>query len=182
MEEQIRMRKKQTIKNNTLGKIIFVVYLLFLVWAILFKFHFSIAELRGVRVINFIPFGGNIKNVGNLGTYENLFNIFIFIPFGVYLSMFKGNWSLGERIFTGFAVSLVFESLQFALAIGRSDTTDLIANTLGGIIGIAFYALMFKILKYKANTFINILFICVAAAIALYVAYLTTVVGIQIRL
>jgi glycopeptide antibiotics resistance protein len=47
--------------------------------------------------------------------------------------------------------------VQIAFAIGRADITDVLTNTLGGIIGIGIYALLLKLLKGKTNTIINIL-------------------------
>ena len=54
-------------------------------------------------------------------------------------------------------ISLGIEVLQFVLAIGATDITDLIGNTLGGIIGIGVFYLFSKVFKNKTNKIINIL-------------------------
>jgi glycopeptide antibiotics resistance protein len=54
-------------------------------------------------------------------------------------------------------VSLLFELIQYIFTIGGSDITDLISNTLGGVIGIGFYIVFSRILKEKTNKILNIL-------------------------
>lgn len=57
-----------------------------------------------------------------------------------------------------FWISLIFELTQFILALGACDITDLINNTIGGIIGISIYFMLTKIFKSKLilNKIINI--------------------------
>ncbi|MEM5817440.1 MAG: VanZ family protein [Desulfitobacterium hafniense] len=45
--------------------------------------------------------------------------------------------------------SLALETLQFVLAIGATDITDLIANSSGGLMGMGLYALLLKVGKGK---------------------------------
>lgn len=52
--------------------------------------------------------------------------------------MLKPNWSFLKNITVIAGVSLLFEGLQFIFAIGASDITDFMGNTLGGIIGVEF--------------------------------------------
>ena len=52
---------------------------------------------------------------------------------------------------------MLAEVVQFVFAIGASDVTDLIGNTLGGIVGILFCIIMKKIAPKKYNSIINIL-------------------------
>jgi glycopeptide antibiotics resistance protein len=57
-----------------------------------------------------------------------------------------------------FGVSILFEIIQFIFGLGASDITDLINNTLGGVIGILIYFILNKIFKsdLKLNKVINI--------------------------
>ena len=55
--------------------------------------------------------------------------------------MLAGRQPLWRGIAAVAAVSLGFEVLQFAFAMGASDVTDLIANTAGGALGLGLYAL-----------------------------------------
>jgi len=146
-------------KNNqvkfTLG--LFAVYLLVLIWIILFKMQFSFNTLPHFRGLNLIPFAGSVDRDNQLDYNEILLNVLIFIPFGLYLSMTKLNWSFWKRTILIASVSLLFELLQFIFAIGGADITDLIGNTLGGTIGIGVYTVSTKILKEKTNQILNIL-------------------------
>lgn len=144
-------------KNNqaklTLG--LFTVYLLVLIWVILFKMQFSFNDLPHFRGLNLIPFASPLI-VNNRPDYsEIILNMVVFIPFGLYLSMIKHKWSFGAKIIPIAGVSLLFELLQSIFAIGGTDITDLISNTLGGVVGIGLYIVLSRILKEKTNKNLN---------------------------
>lgn len=149
----------EKIKNNqvklTFG--LFAVYFLALIWIILFKMQFSFNTLPHFRGLNLIPFAGSVIKNNQLDYSEIILNMVIFIPFGLYLSMIKHNWSFWRKIIPIAGISLLFELLQFLFAIGGTDITDLISNTLGGAVGIGLYIVSTKILKEKTNKILNIL-------------------------
>ena len=147
-------------KNNrqrNLTRILFAIYFLILVWILLFKMSFSLDELYKSRSINIIPFMGSVVVNGRIYINEIIDNILVFIPIGIYICMLKEDWSILRKISVGFFISLGIEVLQFILAIGATDITDLIGNTLGGIIGIGVFYLFSKVFKNKTNKIINIL-------------------------
>jgi glycopeptide antibiotics resistance protein len=147
-------------KNNrqrNLTRILFAIYFLILVWILLFKMSFSLDELYKSRSINIIPFMGSVVVNGRIYINEIIDNILVFIPLGIYICMLKEDWSILRKISVGFFISLGIEVLQFILAIGATDITDLIGNTLGGIIGIGVFYLFSKVFKNKTNKIINIL-------------------------
>ena len=144
-------------KQYNLTRILFAVYTLILAWILLFKMSFSIDELYNNRSINIIPFMGSVIVNGKIDTSEIINNIIVFIPVGIYVCMLKKDWSILKKISVGFFISLGIEVLQFVLAIGATDITDLIGNTLGGIIGIGVFYLFSKVFKNKTNKIINIL-------------------------
>ena len=144
-------------KQYNLTRILFAVYTLILAWILLFKMSFSIDELYKNRSINIIPFMGSVIVNGKIDTSEIINNIIVFIPVGIYVCMLKKDWSILKKISVGFFISLGIEVLQFVLAIGATDITDLIGNTLGGIIGIGVYYLFSKVFKDKINNIINTL-------------------------
>jgi glycopeptide antibiotics resistance protein len=143
-------------KRNT-TKIIFAIYSLILIWIVLFKMAFSVEEIRllqTTRSVNLIPFYYD-TDAGRIQMREVLLNVIVFIPMGLYLKMFA--ISTGKVILYGFCGSFVFEFCQFLFAIGGSDITDIITNTLGTIVGMCLYALLRKIFsnEQKADRFIN---------------------------
>ena len=147
-------------KNNrqrNLTRILFAVYFLILVWILLFKMSFSLDELYKSRSINLIPFMGSVVVNGRIYINEIIDNILVFIPIGIYICMLKEDWSILRKISVGFFISLGIEVLQFILAIGATDITDLLGNTLGGILGIGVFYLFSKLFKNKTNKIINTL-------------------------
>jgi glycopeptide antibiotics resistance protein len=58
-----------------------------------------------------------------------------------------------------FLISLIVEGLQFILAVGAFDITDIITNTLGGIIGLMIVEAIAKAFhnNVKAQKFINLI-------------------------
>jgi len=158
-------------KKNTLTIVLFMIYVLALIWIILLKLQFSFTEIDRVRSINLIPLQGSVIINGIVSLNEIFDNIIVFIPFGIYINMLKNKWSFIQKVLPIISVSLTFEVLQFIFAIGRTDITDLLGNTLGGIIGIIIYAVLLRIFKNKTIKIINtvalILTVCALALITL---------------
>ena len=160
----------------------FAVYLLALAWLILFKLQFSIAVMDKGRVVNLILLLGSFDDNGVIHFGEIRNNILAFIPFGIYICMLKAPWSFVKKIFTIVGLTFVFEIIQFIFAIGRADITDVLSNTLGGIIGIGIYALLSKVLKGKTNKVLNVLAaVLTALAIAFVVLLLVNHRWVRIK-
>jgi len=155
-------------RNDTLTLLLFIIYLLVLIWVILFKLHFSFAEMDRARIINLIPFQG--PGIGA----DEIYNVLFFIPFGIYICMLKNKWSFIIKITTIICLSLSLEILQFIFAIGRTDITDLLCNTLGGITGIGIYELLYKLLKTRTSKVLNIVFLVLTVCILLFFTLLVT--------
>ena len=149
------MKNLKSKKQNTLTLVLFAIYLLALTWLILFKLQFSIPAMRGERVINLIPFLGSFGDSGMIRFSEIRNNILVFIPFGIYLCMLKTPGHFVKNLLSIAGLAFAFEIIQFIFAIGRADITDVLSNTLGGIIGIGIYTLLAKALKGKTNKVIN---------------------------
>lgn len=141
--------------QKRISYVIFAIYLLLLVWLILFKFSISFHDLAHIRNINLIPFGDSAVINGRISFGEILWNILVFIPLGVYICIFKQDWTFVKKAVPCFLLSLLFEIIQYVFAIGASDITDIIGNTLGGITGIAVFALFRRFFREKCITVIN---------------------------
>lgn len=126
----------QSTKQKRLSCIVFVIYLILLAWLVLLKFATSLSELPSISGINFIPFYYEQETSAHLK--EVLYNIIVFIPLGVYVQIFKKDWKLVKKCMVAFLTSFLFEVVQFIFAIGASDITDIIGNTLGGIVVFSF--------------------------------------------
>jgi glycopeptide antibiotics resistance protein len=160
-------------KQNTITAILCMVYLLLLAGIILFKLPFYSPEISdGIRVINLIPFQGSFDENGVLIWREIIDNIIIFVPSGIYICMFKNEWSFARKVIPVIGLTFAFEILQFIFALGRSDVTDILGNTLGGIIGLGLYALFFAILKNRTLRIVTIVAVAATVCIVARFAYL----------
>lgn len=139
------MRKKRNVNITCLVPFLFAVYMVLLVWIILFKLQLSIPELNKNRSVNLIPFYYENEVGMNFHLKEVIENIMIFIPFGIYLCMFKHRLSFKMKLFVILTASFALEIFQYILAIGGTDITDIITNTCGGIMGLGLYELAIRI-------------------------------------
>ena len=162
-------------KTWNLTKTIFLIYCGILIWTVLLKMAASPEELRfltGVRKLNLIPFDYRV-GVPRILIRETAMNVLVFIPFGFYLNML--GVSGGKAVFRGFFLSFAFECCQYLLAIGISDMTDLLTNTMGTAIGVGLYLLIREIWPDKdtADRRINRV---AAAALLLFGALMTLLI------
>lgn len=161
----------QSIKQKRVSCIVFAIYFMLLAWLILFKFSTSLSALPNMRSINFIPFYYGQETSAHLK--EVLYNVIVFIPLGVYVQIFKEDWNTIKKCLVAFLTSFLFEVIQFIFAIGASDITDIIGNTLGGIVGIHFCTMMKKIAPNECISIINVFGILIEiTAVALLVLLL----------
>lgn len=109
------------------------------------------------RLVNFIPFFEPLTSHGKVDYAEIIMNVVIFVPLGVYSGILFSRWSFARSILFFFLISLFIEGLQFMLRIGAFDITDIITNTLGGIIGLTLVKAIEKVVgdSVKTQKFIN---------------------------
>ena len=130
------MNKRERIEKAFLYGV-FICYILFLI-KLLFLSRVSLLELFNSqrtldRTINIIPFSSiteylfsNSPTVKRFAFGNVIGNIAIFIPLGVYLSLFKNNKKIINNLLLIFIVSLFTEIIQGLLGIGSSDIDDII--------------------------------------------------------
>ncbi|WP_251553169.1 glycopeptide resistance protein VanZ-A [Neobacillus muris] len=132
------MRKK-------LSRGLLAFYLVTLIWLVLFKVQYNILSVFNYqhRSLNLIPF------VAHGSSKEMVDNVIIFIPFGLLLNVnFKKIGFLAKLAYT-LVLSLTFEFIQFIFAIGAADITDVMTNTVGGLLGLKLYDLSNKYINNK---------------------------------
>ncbi len=139
---------------------LFVLYLTILLWLVLFKLRVDISSVFDYhhRSLNLIPFAAPSRVHGEIGYGEMIYNCFFFIPFGLLLSVnFKKIRFLPKLVFI-MIFSVAVEIIQYIFAIGATDITDVITNTLGGFIGLGLYTLSNKYINTeKLDRVINTL-------------------------
>lgn len=137
---------------------------MFLYALILFFLLFKKKSVGSFQTINLIPFRTIIDYLFNEDVIVRSFafsnimgNIAIFIPLGIYIPLLINK----KRIFTNSAIvaliSLCVEIVQYILAIGTADVDDIILNTIGGLLGILIFKLVYLIFKDKSKVVITFL-------------------------
>ena len=132
--------------KKILSGCLLTLYLMVLLWLVLFKLKVNISSVFNYhhRSLNLIPFAAPAKVNGEISFGEIIFNCLFFIPFGLLLNVnFKKPGFLTKLAFI-MIFSVTVELIQFIFAIGATDITDVITNTLGGFIGLALYTLCNK--------------------------------------
>ena len=172
---------------NLLSKIIFIIYIGLIVWVIMFKcnlidsLNMTYEYLKDMNIKErFLIFSTPFKNYflesvnspKYVFTEDDLLNVIIFIPMGLYLSYFIKNKKFLKSLLITFGVSLFFELFQLFTVIGSFTIQDLMTNVIGGIIGYLVYKLIFIKKESKHRTtilnVISIIGIIVFVPILLY--------------
>lgn len=131
-------------------------YLLLLAAVILFKLPFYSPAGDTARVINLIPLAGSFDDEGDLIWGEIAYNTLLFVPFGIYLRMLT-RWTFRRQVLVIAGLSLGFELAQYVFALGVTDVTDLIDNTLGGVVGIGIATVLTTLFGTAATRIVTVL-------------------------
>ncbi len=147
----------------------FVVYLVLLAWVVLWKLETPwIGAAAGLpRPLKLVPFIAS-GDADASAPVEVIINIVIFVPFGLFVGALAPTlaWWKGGGIFL--AASLGLETTQHLISTGSFDTTDLLVNTFGGLLGSAICSALRRRLGDRAP--VTIERICVIIATLALVA------------
>ena len=136
------MSKKQEKKVRTLGKVLFVLYIGFLIYflflsdwygreGVMDEYRYNLELFKEIR--RFIVYR---EQLGAFAVFSNLFgNILIFVPFGFFIAMASSSRSFFKALFNSLGLSLCVEALQLVTRVGSFDVDDIFLNTLGGVLG-----------------------------------------------
>lgn len=146
-------------KNKKLIKILFYIYIAFLILFVVLKFdgsferiislHNSIIENEkdGIRNINLIPFRSispYLRNITEPYAFKNIIaNILVFIPLGFFVSN-KNSKNVFKALIICLGVILSIECIQLILKIGFFDIDDIILNFIGALIGMGINKILIK--------------------------------------
>ena len=134
-------------KTKSVTIVLTSIYAVMVVWIILFKMATlsEITYLDHIRNINLIPFHYDVERSYHLSEVQK--NVMFFIPLGVYFKMLR--FTNVKAIIFGMTFSLSLEILQFILAVGATDITDIITNTTGTAIGVGIYSLLALVFRQR---------------------------------
>jgi glycopeptide antibiotics resistance protein len=122
---------------------LFVAYLVLLVWVVLWKLQTPYVGAAAmlphpVKLVPFAPSG----DAGASAPGEVAANVAFFVPYGVFLGLLAGRWRWWMAGLLVLGSSLALEVLQHVLSVGTFDTTDVLTDTAGGLIGFGLVALV----------------------------------------
>lgn len=136
------MNRKEVKKFRILGKILFILYIGFLIYflflsdwygreGVMDEYRYNLELFREIK--RFITYR---EQLGTFAVFSNLFgNILIFMPFGFFISMASSSRGFFKTLFCSLLLSLCVEILQLVTRVGSLDVDDLLLNTIGGVLG-----------------------------------------------
>ncbi|MFF2496036.1 VanZ family protein [Agromyces sp. NPDC058064] len=139
--------------TRTLVLALFAGYLALLVWIVLWKFEAPWIGEGPRRVIKLVPFADTAE-FGASAPREVLANVVFFVPLGVYLGLLAPAWRWWRVTAVAATASAVLEVLQYALAVGSTDSTDVIANAAGALVGVGLLGLARRRLGARATAIV----------------------------
>ena len=151
----IRIKRKKRLINILLYSV--AVFYILLLLLILFR------QRHAVRSVNLIPLRGITAFLTGkdlvTGSMENawfirgfalsniLGNIVIFVPLGVYLTLFHKDKAVWKNTLWVVLASVAAEAAQFAFKMGIGDIDDVILNGLGGLLGVLLCRGIYRVCK-----------------------------------
>ena len=142
------MTNKEAKRVRTLGKVLFILYIFFLVYFLFLaewygrtgtveEYRYNLELFREIR--RFITYR---EQLGMFAVFANLLgNILIFVPYGFFISMAAERRGFFKTLFFSFGLSLCVELVQLATRVGSFDVDDILLNTIGGILGYILFAI-----------------------------------------
>lgn len=171
------MKTYQKMGHAILFYLVFLFYIFVLFLLLFMRGH----AFHSVNIIPFHTIRGYIHDTGtilsSIAITNLLGNIVLFVPLGVYVTLFDRNKGFLKNILLILLLSTCVEIIQYIFYLGVSDVDDVILNGLGGFVGIAFYKFLLFILKdvQKVRYAIEIIapIIGVASICFIYLHYIT---------
>ena len=109
-------------------------------------------QLTRIDAINMVPFHSireNLRYGHNPVSWDMLYNMVMFVPFGIVYCYHQKNFCIYKAIGLSFLTTFLIEASQFVFKTGVVDIDDLMINTMGSLVGIFLYIVLRKILQWK---------------------------------
>lgn len=172
---------------NKLIKISLILYILFILYAIVLKsimptdlidnykflstMDLSTRFIRGLKIIEFYEIEyslGIIKKTIIL----DILNMIIFIPFGILITHYIKKYKVLNIILISLLISIIIELFQLFTLIGAFMLNDLIINVLGGLIGSIIYILVTNGKRYFIYNVLLIVFSIIISVVLVYLLFM----------
>ena len=151
------MNKIENTKREWSLSVVFILYLLFLIKMIVFKYPMEQLQqivdtwqrnvvLEGLHTANFIPFKTirmyiRYYDMPGIRSFSNLFgNVLIFVPVGILLPLVhRASRNIGVMFFNALLLIVGIEIFQLFSNFGAFDVDDIILNCFGVLLGRCIY-------------------------------------------
>lgn len=154
------MKNKNRKILRVLGRILFIIYIGFLVYFLLLSEMYGRTELRTDYSYNLELF----KEIKRFWEYREVLgtkvvmmnlvgNVAIFLPFGFILPWASRYTNFIQTTWFTLLFSLAIECVQLITKIGSFDVDDLLLNTVGGCIGYIVFFICCKFRRKYVNKF-----------------------------
>lgn len=130
------------------ARLLLAAYLVVLVWLVVFKLALgwgAVLRAHQIRELNLVPFAHATWGIRS----ETVDNVLAFVPFGLLAQVTIKRVSTWWKLLGICLVSVVFETTQYVLAIGVTDITDVLTNTMGGLLGLLLYRATRRVLAER---------------------------------
>ena len=140
------------------------VYVALLSWVVLWKLEVpwigaAAALDRPIKLVPFLPRG----DAGASAPAELLINLVLFVPLGLFIGALAPRWSWWRAGLAALGVSLLLEVVQHLISTGSFDTTDLLVNTAGALLGWLIFIAVRR--SARERTSVVMTYVCVILSI-----------------
>lgn len=151
-------RKRKT--TLFVGKILFFIYLLVLIYLLFFSERYGRTQGTGEYRYNLVPFAEikryiiySDKFTSELFLINIVGNMLAFVPFGFFVPLVNSEHKNVLRVgLLSMVFSAIVEVVQLVSKVGSFDVDDIILNTLGGLVGALIYYIIDGISRYKRRS------------------------------
>ena len=177
----MRLNDKHTFYK--ISKLLFISYMIIFIWVVIFKCnwiddlritHQQISRLSFYeRVINTseiqsLIYRIQIGEIFHRGLLEPFLNIVIFVPVGMYVTLFQNRKRVFNTYLVSLAISFSIELIQLATMIGGFSYLDIITNVTGGIIGYFIYRILYSEKRIHNLSIASVIVLSLIAPIAVF--------------
>ena len=189
--DTMRLNDKHTFYK--ISKLLFISYMIIFVWVVIFKCNW-IDDLRIThRYISSITFYERVINVGEIQSLiyrvqtgeifhrsilEPFLNIVIFVPVGMYVTLFQNKKRIFNTYLVSLAISFATELIQLGTMIGGFSYLDIITNVTGGLIGYFIYRILYNEKRFYGLSIASISVMSLLAPIAVF-AIINTILNME---
>lgn len=166
-----------------ISKLLFVFYMIIFIWVVIFKCNW-VDDLRIThQYISSISLYERVINLGEMKSLiyriqigeifhrsllEPFLNIVIFVPVGMYITIFQNKKRIFNTYLVSLTISLLIELVQLATMIGGFSYLDIITNVTGGLIGYFIYRILYSEKRICGLSVASVIVLSLIAPIAIF--------------